>query len=106
MAVKAQLQAKGGRPRSDCTEREAAAASGRAAYSLANTPREIRIKGHVAERVTACDSMCTQRNMPTGTEDVKDLTLDWDGRLPLSTVDMNKKPLSPKSSVASVLAEM
>ncbi len=33
MAVRAQLQTKGGRPRSDCTEREAAAVSGRAAYS-------------------------------------------------------------------------
>lgn len=54
MAVRAQLQAKGGRPRSDCAEREAAALSGRAAYSSAITHREIRIKGHVAERVTAC----------------------------------------------------
>ncbi len=84
MAVRAQLQAKGGRPRSDCTEREAAAVSGRAAYSLAKTRRKIRINGHVAARVTACDSMCTQRNMPTGPEEVEDLTLDWDGRLPLS----------------------
>jgi hypothetical protein len=54
MAVRAQLQAKGGRPRSDCSEREAAAVLGRAAYSLAETRRKIRINGHVAARVTAC----------------------------------------------------
>ncbi len=47
----------------------------------------------MAERVTACDSVCTQKNMPMGLEDGKDLTLDWDERLPLSTPgrDMNKE---------------
>jgi len=47
----------------------------------------------VAERVTACESVCTQRNMPMGLEDDKDLTLDWDGRLPLFTPgsDMNRE---------------